>query len=371
MSDGIRSFPDTEYFRNARVQEISLNILQVWTKLNGDIGYRQGMHELLAPLLLVLDRESIPASAAHQNNASGIMYETLSRDYLEHDTWALFSAFMSQAKSWYDQTPSIDVSGQPKNKVQPVIAQINRLQNGLLPSADPQLHQHLSSLGIEPQLWALRWIRCLFGREFELADTLRLWDGIFSVFAQDHSLKIVDYVCLALLERMRETCQSRFDLRGHSLKHRSCVTVLEGDFSTTLQALLHLPEHVTGNPRIRLLLQQALLFRDGTTLETSTQIYQQNIEHGFCTGCHPINTSTSYGSPQPQARNTHRRAESALPQWSPSLPNSLNEGRDMVGNFATNIYGRSEALGINRAVLGTLGELKVCRTGLAVYSAKR
>lgn len=161
------------------------------------------MHELLAPLLLVLDRESIPQSA--QQN--GIMYETLSRDYLEHDTWALFSAFMSNAKTWYDQTPSVAVSGQPQTRMQPVIAQANRLQNVLLRSIDPALHRHLSSLQIEPQLWALRWIRCLFGREFELADTLKLWDGIFSVFAQDHSFKIVDYVCLALLERMRDTCQ--------------------------------------------------------------------------------------------------------------------------------------------------------------------
>lgn len=137
--------------------------------------------------------------------------------------------------------------------------------------------------------------------------------------------------------------------------------MLEGDFSTTLQALLRLPEHSISNPQINLILQQALILRNNLTLETAAQIYQQNIEQGFCTGSHPINTSESYGHSQSQAqfRTSHGRSESALPQWSPSLPNSLNEGRDMVGSLATNIYGRSEALGINRAVLGTLGELKV------------
>jgi len=71
----------------------------------------------------------------------------------------------------------------------------------LLKSYDPVLHNHLTRLGIEPQLYGLRWIRLLFGREFHVADVLKLWDAIF---ADDPKLSIVDYVCLAMLLYLRE-----------------------------------------------------------------------------------------------------------------------------------------------------------------------
>lgn len=52
-----------------------------------------------------------------------------------------------------------------------------------------------------------RWIRLLFGREFDIYELLKLWDAIF---AQDPSLEIVDYICLAILLRMRDQCKYWF-----------------------------------------------------------------------------------------------------------------------------------------------------------------
>jgi hypothetical protein len=49
-----------------------------------------------------------------------------------------------------------------------------------------------------------RWIRLLFGREFEIHSLLVLWDAIF---AQDPTLQIVDYICLAILLRLRDQCK--------------------------------------------------------------------------------------------------------------------------------------------------------------------
>lgn len=51
---------------------------------------------------------------------------------------------------------------------------------------------------------ARRWIRLLFGREFDIYDLLKLWDAIF---AQDPSLEIVEYICLVMLLRMRDQCK--------------------------------------------------------------------------------------------------------------------------------------------------------------------
>ncbi|MBM6387329.1 MAG: hypothetical protein JSY10_25580 [Paenibacillus sp.] len=44
----------------------------------------------------------------------------------------------------------------------------------------------------------------MFGREFDIYELLKLWDAIF---AQDPTLKIVDYICLVILLRMRDQCK--------------------------------------------------------------------------------------------------------------------------------------------------------------------
>lgn len=53
------SFPDVEFFRSDQVQEQMTDILFIYCKLNQDVSYRQGMHELLAPIYFVLSMESI------------------------------------------------------------------------------------------------------------------------------------------------------------------------------------------------------------------------------------------------------------------------------------------------------------------------
>lgn len=45
-----------------------------------------------------------------------------------------------------------------------------------------------------------RWIRLIFTRELPFGIALRLWDGMF---AEDPTLGILDYVCLAMLLLIR------------------------------------------------------------------------------------------------------------------------------------------------------------------------
>jgi hypothetical protein len=44
------SFPDIGYFRDDDVQQQLTNILFLYAVMHPDIEYRQGMHELLAPV---------------------------------------------------------------------------------------------------------------------------------------------------------------------------------------------------------------------------------------------------------------------------------------------------------------------------------
>jgi hypothetical protein len=48
---------DDEYFKTERRQAMLLNILFVWSSLHEKTSYRQGMHEVVAPLLMVLEIE--------------------------------------------------------------------------------------------------------------------------------------------------------------------------------------------------------------------------------------------------------------------------------------------------------------------------
>lgn len=57
------------------------------------------------------------------------------------------------------------------------------------------------TLNIEPQLYALRWVRLMFGREFHFHDVLTLWDAIL---AWGNRLVLVDYISVTMLMYIRE-----------------------------------------------------------------------------------------------------------------------------------------------------------------------
>lgn len=52
--------------------------------------------------------------------------------------------------------------------------------SALLHRHDPELHQYLQAQQLEPSYYALRWITTLLSREFNLPDTIRVWDSLFS-----------------------------------------------------------------------------------------------------------------------------------------------------------------------------------------------
>ena len=57
---------------------------------------------------------------------------------------------------------------------------ISNLRRYALGAVDAPIHAHLTRLGIEPQLFLLRWLRVLFSREFHLDDAMLLWDAVIA-----------------------------------------------------------------------------------------------------------------------------------------------------------------------------------------------
>ncbi|KAG1183615.1 hypothetical protein G6F36_008317 [Rhizopus arrhizus] len=260
-----RTFPDVDFFRSNEIQQHLTDILFIYCKLNRDTSYRQGMHELLAPLYWVLATDSLDISDMDQSimdPATKVMVQVLDSAYVEHDAYILFNNLMKHGKPWYefnegsankaktDTLPENIPKPSESARLNPVVMICHRIHHQYLHTVDPLLYKHLQDFGIEPQLYGLRWIRLLFGREFDIYELLKLWDAIF---AQDPTFEIVEYVCVVMLLRMRDQ-------------------LLQRDYAECLSMLMRPPQ--ISKPAT--LVEQAKYLQDSLSQDAALHILQQN-----------------------------------------------------------------------------------------------
>ncbi|KAG2585080.1 hypothetical protein PVAP13_6KG356200 [Panicum virgatum] len=243
-----RLYPeDGSYFQTPNCQSMLRRILLMWCLQHPECGYRQGMHELLAPLVYVLqvdidklsqvrklhedcfndDFDGVPFpdtdmvfsykprkdSKWHSRDdngndsertskvnsldeldrdtkeiillsdaygAEGELGVVLSERFMEHDAYSIFDGLMDGGSgvvrmAEFFSAPNVGSS----SSLPPVIEASSSLFH-LLSIVEPSLHSHFIELDVEPQYFALRWLRVLFGREFCLNDLLFVWDEVFA-----------------------------------------------------------------------------------------------------------------------------------------------------------------------------------------------
>ena len=194
--------PENLYFREPATQNMLLDILFIYCKLNRDIGYRQGMHEVLAPIIWVMSRDAIDPTSLDKDHPEmdDLAILSLDNDYVEHDAFTLFGAIMQNVKSFYETGSNNEpiASGLLNNS--PIVERSKRIHENYLHHADPELAEHLTAIEILPQIFLIRWVRLLFGREFPFEDVLALWDALF---AEDPRLDLVDLISVSMLLRIR------------------------------------------------------------------------------------------------------------------------------------------------------------------------
>ncbi len=249
MKDVERTFPDIPYFRSGTVRRALLTILFLWSIEHPDVGYRQGMHELAAVMLLVVDRDSIASPRAEERamysplmdsadadspdgaggGANAVIDRVLDRACVEHDAYALFVQLMHAAKGWYEwraeSSPQAKRGAGAAQGKAKIVEMCNRLQQETIRRVDPVLGERMEAEGVEGQIWVMwvlswhgrdvttdrvgsssRYIRLLFTREMPLGAALRIWDGLFAVDpAMEH---LVETVCVALILRIRNLRES-------------------------------------------------------------------------------------------------------------------------------------------------------------------
>ncbi|XP_060077320.1 TBC1 domain family member 5-like isoform X3 [Ylistrum balloti] len=212
--DVIRTFPEIQFFQNPELREQMINLLFCYSRSHTNILYKQGMHELLAPLIFVLHCDHQAFLHANEVESLGeIVKEMMDPTYLEHDAYAMLCQIMETVEPWYNSkdmapkmtkdkvTVTLFARPQDTNSSIAIVSKLTRVHDYILKKFDPELHLHLERLDIAPQIYGIRWVRLLFGREFPMQDLLVLWD---SLFADGIGFDLVDYVFASMLLYIRD-----------------------------------------------------------------------------------------------------------------------------------------------------------------------
>ncbi|XP_038223213.1 TBC1 domain family member 5 homolog A [Zerene cesonia] len=207
LQDVVRTFPDEVFFRDKDIQDMMVRVLFFWARAHPSPGYRQGMHEILAPLLYELhnDRKFAP------NDLSDTLRYYLDDRFLENDSYMLFNAVMKGLEQFYTTGDVIPTSCGRLPTVRSLhnqneaVRYLERVREDYLVPADPELAAHLSNCNISMELFGIRWLRLLFGREFPRTEIPQLWGFIFS---DGPMLPNVHYIIVAMLIAIRSTLLS-------------------------------------------------------------------------------------------------------------------------------------------------------------------
>lgn len=145
------------------VQSQLASILYLYAVLHPDVGYRQGMHELLAPLYYAVDYDSLPDTLDQDD-----LTEFCARKWVAADAWSLFDHIMIGAGQWFEwrdapQRPVPAVAGLVhlnghggiEPYVTPILQACNRVQKELLKIVDPTLWERMQAEEIEPQMYGM------------------------------------------------------------------------------------------------------------------------------------------------------------------------------------------------------------------------
>lgn len=255
--DVVRTFPDMEFFRQSEVQETLISVLFNYACENYQLSYKQGMHELLATLLYVVHTDTQNCLINYQGGyANEVISDTLEMKYIEHDLYHLFTALMKSISSWYQNDEILfnqdaqikTVSGLNRSARQQVHSvlglKLKMISENIVRDFDCELFNHLEALQIAPQIYGIRWMRLLFGREFEFLDLLNIWDAII---CDQVPMGLTEYVFASMLITNRDELVNGdyTDCLNNLMRHQF------KDTSYVINLALHLRDpHKIPHPKI-------------------------------------------------------------------------------------------------------------------------
>ncbi|KAI9050154.1 hypothetical protein LZ554_006295 [Drepanopeziza brunnea f. sp. 'monogermtubi'] len=322
LQDVERCMPEEPYFRRPKTQTILLDVLFIFCKINQDVGYRQDY-----------------GRDGDQGRSPGedlLLKQILDPAYIEHDAFTLLSLVMRSAKSFYELgEPDREAStaSSPQQSASPIVERSKRIHEIYLARLDPELAKHLIDIEVLPQIFLIRWIRLLFGREFPFDDLLALWD---TLLAEDPGLDLVDMVCVAMLLRIR-------------------WQLIEANYSFALMLLLKYPAPAAPDGP-QTFVDDAIFLRDNFSAAGGAEIiskYSGKTPSLRSSDSRPL---TPLGQALSPKRNPIRTRSQLS---SPARFLQQQGGVEAILQGAANrVFDRAERLGINQAVRDAVGEAK-------------
>ena len=151
--------------------EVLKRILFIYTFINQDVSYHQGMNELLAPIFYCFSYDKT--------------YEEETEENIEADTFWVFQYLMSKVSLSF-------VSAREKG-----LDAKSYIFEKCLEFVDEDIYNKFKELNIRGEYYCYRWYILLFSQEFDIDKILILWDVIFS---NEDIYYFVVYFGIAIME---------------------------------------------------------------------------------------------------------------------------------------------------------------------------
>ena len=234
-----RTFQELALFHQSKIKSNLADILFIWNKENLDVGYQQGMNDILAVTFLglypcyfkngkKLGKNAILKISSEQisaiQNAEDIYDFFHDEDELYSDLYFCFSKLMKRGlkelfetykgnekaivnykkyelfTNQLEQEPTDDMNN-------PLNIRCTLIIKEKLKSIDPDLYQHFKKIGLNCGIFLQRWLKCMFDREFDLKDIFIIWDSIFATpdSQNGYGLVFLDYIAISMILRIRKT----------------------------------------------------------------------------------------------------------------------------------------------------------------------
>ncbi|KAM3512692.1 hypothetical protein MY11210_003645 [Beauveria gryllotalpidicola] len=322
IEQDVKRLPDEANYHQDPIQLLILDVLFIYCKSNPDRGgYRQGMHELLAPIVHVLEQDAVSRESLVENGLLDVvMLETLDAAYIEHDAYAIFCKLMERAQFFYQVTEVVSGMQSFQEASSAIVERSKHVHQVLLHKIDPDLAAHLTNIEILPQIFLI---------EFPFNQFLILWDTLFAV---DPSLDLIDFVSCAMLLRIR-------------------WQLLEADYSVCLQLLLKYP---APDPQHgpHTFVDDALYLRSHPDFPGGAHIIAKYTDRTPAT---PGASATSPTTAAAARRGLESIRQRALRSGGPQGVEQFIQGAAKGARAALE---RGEKLGINQALREAMGELR-------------
>jgi hypothetical protein len=230
-----RTYQELKLFHDEKIVTMLSNILFIWSQENIDLGYKQGMNDLLSIIFLAfypfyypndtkntkedLIKFSSQFELAMKHSKDLYLFFNDENNF-ESDLYFTFNNLMKKGmKDLYDLKENDNkkinykkyelfenewTKEQNDDFKNPLLIRCSLIIKEKLKKIDPLLYQHFENIQLNTGIVLQRWLKCIFCREYDLNEIFILWDAIFAnEDDNNYPLIFIDFIAIAMIINIR------------------------------------------------------------------------------------------------------------------------------------------------------------------------